>query len=50
MAPGPGVPDPPADAVSPQESNSRQRLADFGAVRAKAILGGVHFEFLLAPA
>jgi putative transposase len=50
MALGPGVPDPPPSLVSPTYPKSRYRLGDFGAVRAKAILGGLHHEYSLAPA
>ena len=50
MALGPGVPDPPADAIAPIKPKSRHRLSDFGAVRTNAILGGLHHEYWLAPA
>jgi putative transposase len=50
MAPGPGVPDPPTNFLSPSFRKSRHRLGDFESVRAKAILGGLHHEYSLAPA
>jgi transposase InsO family protein len=50
MALGPGVPDPPADIVSPAIPKSRHRLEDFGSVRARAVLGGLHHEYSLALA
>ena len=49
MALGPGVPDPPSDPA-PSILKSRHRLADFGSVRAKAILGGLHHEYSLMAA
>jgi transposase InsO family protein len=46
---GPGVPDPPAarPTVTPK---SRHRLGNFGSVRSKAVLGGLHHEYSLCPA
>ena len=49
MALGPGVPDPPA-IVSRSMLRSRHTLADFESVRSKAVLGGLHHEYSLAPA
>jgi len=49
MALGPGVPDPPQNIVVPFPK-SRHRLGDFGSVRAKAMLGGLHHEYSPAPA
>jgi hypothetical protein len=46
---GPGVPDPPA-IVSRSMLRSRHILADFESVRSKAVLGGLHHEYSLAPA
>jgi transposase InsO family protein len=50
MALGPGVPDPPESFIAPSTPTLRHRLSDFGSVRAKAILGGLHHEYSLAPA
>lgn len=50
MALGPGVPDPPTNAVSPSNPKSRHLLDDFGSVRARAVLGGLHHEYSPAPA
>ena len=46
---GPGVPDPPAarPTVTPK---SCHRLGNFGSVRSKAVLGGLHHEYSLCPA
>ena len=49
MALGPGVPDPPPNPA-PSILKSRHRLRDFGSVRAKAILGGLHHEYSLVAA
>jgi putative transposase len=49
MVLGPGVPDPPA-AVSRSMPKSRHFLDDFGSVRSKAVLGGLHHEYSLCPA
>ena len=49
MVLGPGVPDPPA-IVSRSMLRSRHILADFESVRGKAVLGGLHHEYSLAPA
>ena len=48
MALGPGVPDPPQNVVSPSFLKSRHRFSDFGSLRSKAILGGLHHEYSLA--
>jgi putative transposase len=44
MVLGPGVPDPPV-AASKSMPKSRHRLDDFGPVRGKAVLGGLHHEY-----
>jgi putative transposase len=49
MVLGPGVPDPPA-AVSRPMRKSRHSLDDFGSVRSKAVLWGLHHEYSLALA
>jgi putative transposase len=46
---GPGVPDPPA-ARPTATPKSRHRFGDFGSVRSKAVLGGLHHEYSLCPA
>ena len=46
---GPGVPDPPSDWVVPTPK-SRHRLHDFGSVRARSVLGGLHHEYSVAHA
>ena len=43
MVLGPGVPDPPA-AEPGSMLRSRNFLDDFGSVRSKAVLGGLHHE------
>jgi hypothetical protein len=48
MALGPGVPDPPT-ATQQHNSRSRHRLREDVAVRANAVLGGLHHEYFLAP-
>ena len=47
MVLGPGVPDPPAAVLRPMPK-SRHSLDDFGSVRSKAVLGGLHHEYSLA--
>ena len=49
MALGPAVPDPPTNIVSPSMPKTRHRLGDFGSVRVKAILGGLHHEYSWVP-
>jgi transposase InsO family protein len=49
MVLGPGVPDPPA-AISRSIPRSRHFPDDFGSVRSKAVLGGLHHEYSLCPA
>jgi len=49
MALGPGIPDPPRNLDQPLPK-SRHRLSNFGSVRTKAILGGLHHEYSLASA
>jgi putative transposase len=46
---GPGVPDPPA-ARPTATPKSCHRFGDFGSVRSKAVLGGLHHEYSLCPA
>lgn len=48
MALGPGIPDPPPAAFP--KSSSRHRRGESFAVRAEAILGGLHHEYHLAAA
>jgi integrase-like protein len=50
MALGPGLPDPPLAHIEPRQANSRHRRGESYAVHAKPILGGLHHEYLLAPA
>jgi transposase InsO family protein len=50
MALGPGLPDPPLTHIEPPQANSRHRRGESNAVHAKPILGGLHHEYLLAPA
>ncbi len=50
MALGPGVPDPPWEVVSSAKSLTRHRLGERLEVRARSVLGGLHHEYLLAPA
>ncbi len=45
---GPGVPDPPREAVVIPESEPRHRLAAGAFVLAKSVLGGLHHEYSLA--
>jgi putative transposase len=49
MALGPGVPDPPTATHHSFNSRSRHRLREDVAVRANAVLGGLHHEYFLAP-
>ena len=49
MALGPGVPDPPTATHHNCNSGSRHRLREDVAVRANAVLGGLHHEYFLAP-
>lgn len=49
MALGPGVPDPPTATHHHFNSRSRHRLREDVAVRANAVLGGLHHEYFLAP-
>jgi transposase InsO family protein len=46
MALGPGVPDPPSEVVPSATPLTRQRIGE----RARSALGGLHHEYLLAPA
>jgi putative transposase len=47
---GPGVPDPPAEAVVVPKSEFRHCLAANALVIAKSVLGGLHHEYSLAAA
>jgi putative transposase len=49
MALGPGVPYPPTATHHNFNSRSRHRLREDVAVRANAVLGGLHHEYFLAP-
>jgi transposase InsO family protein len=49
MALGPGVPDPPTATHRNFNSRFRHRLREDVDVRAKAVLGGLHHEYFLAP-
>jgi len=49
MALGPGFPDPPTATHPNFNSRSRHRLREDVAVRANAVLGGLHHEYFLAP-
>jgi transposase InsO family protein len=50
MALGPGVPDPPLMVVPPATPLTRHRIDGRFGVRARSVLGGLHHEYLLAPA
>ncbi len=50
MALGPGVPDPPSEVVPSAIPLTRHRLGEHLSVRARSVLGGLHHEYLLAPA
>jgi putative transposase len=47
---GPGVPDPPRAADVVPKSKNRHQLVAGALVLAKSVLGGLHHEYLLAPA
>src|SRR5450755_1588505 len=49
MALGTGVPDPPTATHDNFNCRSRHRLREDVAVRANAVLGGLHHEYFLAP-
>jgi putative transposase len=49
MTLGPGIPDPPQNLEQPSPK-ARHRLGHLGSVHSKAILGGLHHEYSLAPA
>lgn len=46
---GPGVPDPPDMLVKARKAEARHRLGEGVTVLSKAVLGGLHHEYLLAP-
>jgi hypothetical protein len=50
MALGPGVPAPPSVVVQSATPLTRHRIGERFAVRARSVLGGLHHEYLLAPA
>jgi len=50
MALGPGVPDPPVEALSRANEKSRHLLGARVVVCARSVLGGLHHEYSLAPA
>jgi hypothetical protein len=50
MALGPGVPDPPSEAVPFATQPTRHRIGGRLGVRARLVLGGLHHEYRLAPA
>ena len=50
MALGPGVPDPPSEVVPSATPLTRHRIGERLGVRARSVLGGLHHEYLLAPA
>jgi transposase InsO family protein len=50
MALGPGVPDPPSQLVPSETQLTRHRLGEHLGVRARSVLGGLHHEYLPAPA
>jgi hypothetical protein len=50
MALGPGVPDPPPEAVPSATQHTRHRIGERLGVRVRSVLGGLHHEYLLVPA
>ena len=48
MALGPSVPDPPSEVARPPAQLSRHRMGGRLVLRAKSILGGLHYEYSLA--
>jgi len=50
MAFGPGVPDRPSAVVPSATPPTRHRIGEDLAVRARSVPGGLHHEYLLAPA
>jgi hypothetical protein len=49
MALDPAVPDPPTAMHNNFNARSRHRLREDIAVRANAVLGGLHHEYFLSP-
>jgi hypothetical protein len=47
---GPGVPDPPSDVVPSATPLIHHRIGERLGVRAGSVLGGLHHEYLPAPA
>ncbi len=50
MALGPGVPDPPSKFMPSATPSTRHRIGERLAVSARSVLGGLHHEYLPAPA
>ena len=50
MTLGPGVPDPPLVVVSPATPLTHHRIGERLGVRVRAVLRGLHHEYLLVPA
>ena len=50
MALDPGVPDPPSKLVPAETPLTRHRIGERFAVSGRSVLGGLHHEYLLAPA
>jgi transposase InsO family protein len=50
MALGPGVPDPPSEAVPSATQLTRHGIGERLGVRARSVLGGLHNEYQLTPA
>jgi transposase InsO family protein len=50
MVLGPGVPDSPSQVVPSETPPIRHPISERLAVRARSALGGLHHEYLLAPA
>jgi putative transposase len=50
MSLGPGIPDPPANALPKAQPSTRHKLIGGLAVRAQSILGGLHHEYSYATA
>ena len=50
MALGPGLPDPPSAVAQLATQSSRHRIGEHLVVHVRAVLGGLHHEYSLAPA
>jgi len=44
------VPDPPSEVVPSATQQARHRIGEPLGVRARSVLGGLHHDYLLAPA